>query len=169
VRLQLKQADFSTAARIAAVVNRRFPDTPAIARAESAGTVAVKIPPAARSRTVEFLAELENLTVEMDRTSKIVINERTGTIVAGRDVRIAPVSILHGALTVEIRTQFDVSQPAPFGRGETTPIAQPEVAAREEKAKNVTLQDGATVEELAKALLHRGAELRDRGDLAELR
>jgi len=94
--------------------------------------------------------------------AKIVINERTGTIVMGNDVRIAPVSILHGALTVEIQTNYTVSQPAPFSRGgETTVVPDVGVGVREEQARDLTLEPGATVEELARALLAIGSTPRD--------
>jgi flagellar P-ring protein precursor FlgI len=162
VQLQLRQSDFTTAARVAEVINRRFAGPPpGIAKAVSAGRVSVLIPATYQSRSVEFIAELEGLSVLSDRAARVVINERTGTIVMGREVRIAPVSILHGALTVEVRTQFDVSQPAPFSNGQTTAVPQVDIATKEEKAKNIELKDGATVEDLAKALLKIGATPRD--------
>ena len=74
------------------------------ATAENSALVAVDLPPAYKAKVVEFLGELENLVVEPDRPGRIVINERTGTIVMGKEVRIAPVAILHGGLTVEIQT-----------------------------------------------------------------
>src|SRR5581483_6132695 len=104
VRLQLRQADFTTAARIAAAVNKHFTGgTAAIARAENPGLVSVGIPSVYASRPIEFVAELEELSVEADRAAKIIINERTGTIVMGKEVHISPVAIMHGNLTVEIQ------------------------------------------------------------------
>jgi flagellar P-ring protein precursor FlgI len=90
-----------------------------------------------------------------------VINERTGTIVLGKEVRISPVAILHGALSVEIRTQFEVSQPQPFSQGETTVVPNIKVDAKEQKAQNVVLQQGATVEDLVRALQAIGSTARD--------
>ncbi len=107
------------------------------------------------------MGELENLAVDPDRAAKIVINERTGTIVMGKDVRIAPVAILHGGLTVEIQTSLNVSQPAPQSGGQTTVIPEVNVAAKEEKARNIVLKQGASVEELVRALMAIGSTPRD--------
>jgi flagellar P-ring protein precursor FlgI len=162
IRLQLRQADFSTAARVVEAVNRRFPkDTQPTARAESSGAIAIDIPSEFSSRPVEFVAEIESLTVDADRPQKVVINERTGTIVLGKEVRIAPVAILHGALSVEIQTQFEVSQPKPFSQGETTVIPSVKVDAKEQKTQNVVLQLGASVEDLVRALQAIGSTARD--------
>jgi flagellar P-ring protein precursor FlgI len=162
LRLQLNQVDFTTAARVAEVVNNHFsPDGDRIAHAESAGAVAVTLPKLYTDRSVEFIAELEALTVESDRRQKVVINEKTGTIVLGKDIRLSPVAILHGALSIEIRTQLDVSQPAPLSQGTTTVTPQTTVAVKEEKAKNVVLKKGATIEELVKALQSIGSAPRD--------
>ena len=90
-----------------------------------------------------------------------MVNERTGTIVLGKDVRINPVAILHGALSVEIQTQFNVSQPAPLSTGNTTVTPEVAVTGKEERAKNITLRDGATVEELVRALQAIGSTPRD--------
>lgn len=158
VRLQLRQADFTTAARVAEAVNRRFPGA---ARCENAALVDVTVPPEYRGRAIEFVAAIEGLTLEADHVRKIVINERTGTIAAGRDILIRPVAILHGALSIEIRTAFDVSQPAPLSAGQTTVTPDVQVGVREEQAKHVELKPGATVEDLARALTAIGATARD--------
>ena len=159
LRLQLRQADFTTAARIAAAVNKRF--DLAAARAENSGAIAISAPVAWTARMVEFVSEIENLTVEADRAARIVINERTGTIVMGKEVQISPVAIMHGALSVEIQTTFDVSQPAPLGAGQTQVVPTQSVSVKEEKAKNVVLKQGATVEELVRALQAIGSTARD--------
>ncbi|MBZ5611665.1 MAG: flagellar basal body P-ring protein FlgI [Acidobacteriia bacterium] len=162
VKLQLRQADFTTAARIASAINQKFgSDTAQPAQAENSALVSVDTPAAYKARTVEFLSELENLSVEADRPARIVINERTGTIVMGKEVRIAPVAILHGALTVEIQTAFRVSQPAPLSSGQTTVTPDVNVTAKEEKARNVVLKQGASVEELVRALTAIGSTPRD--------
>jgi len=163
IRWQLHHSDFTTASRLVVVVNKEFEKTGgAIARAENAGVVAVEIPKQYASHPVEFVARIENLRVRADRPAKIVINERTGTIVMGANVRIAPVSILHGALTVEIQTSYSVSQPAPFSkRGETAVVPEVGVGVKEEQARSMTLGAGSTVEELAQALLSIGSTPRD--------
>ena len=162
VHLQLQRADFTTASRIADAINRRFGERPArAAKAENSGLVSVAIPPDYLDRQAEFLAELENLMVEADRPARVVVNERTGTIVLGKDVRIAPVAILHGNLSVEIETTLDVSQPLPLSEGKTEVTPRTAVAAKEEKARNVVLPKGATVEELVRALTAIGSTPRD--------
>lgn len=157
-RLQLRQADFSTAARITEALNQGFPNA---AHAESSAAVMVTMPPSFATRSVEFVAEMENLTVEADRMQKVVINERTGTIVLGKEVRISPVAILHGALSVEVRTTFEVSQPNPLAQGETKVVPTVNVDAKEAKAQNVVLNQGATVEDLVRALQAIGSTSRD--------
>jgi flagellar P-ring protein FlgI len=158
LRLQLRNADFTTAARIVAAIEAKFAGA---AHAESAGAVAVTIPAEFAARSTEFIAELESLTVDADRPARIVINERTGTIVLGRDVRISPAAILHGNLTVEIQTTFAVSQPNPLAQGTTEVIPQTNVSTKEEKARSVMLKQGATVEELVRALAAIGSTPRD--------
>lgn len=162
VRLQLHDADYTTAARIADTVNRHFTAAAsAIAHAENSGMVKVTIPPDFATRTTEFIAELEGLTVLTDRPAKVVINERTGTIVMGKEVKVSPVAIMHGDLTVQIQTNYDVSQPGPFSNGTTQVTPQVSVGVKEEKARNVILKEGATVEELVRALSAIGATPRD--------
>jgi flagellar P-ring protein FlgI len=160
VRLQLRQADFTTSTRITEAVNKKFP--PAAARADNPGLISVTIPADFAARPTEFVALLEDLTVEPDRPARVVINERTGTIVLGKDVRISPVAILHGNLSVEIQTTYEVSQPAPLSPGGTTQVVpQTTTAVKEEVARNVVLKQGATVEELVRALAAIGSTPRD--------
>ena len=161
-KLQLRQADFTTATRVVEAINKHFasPGMP-VARAESSGLLVVDVPPSYSTRTVEFISEIETLSVDADRPAKIVINERTGTIVMGKDVKITPVAIMHGALSVEIRTQLEVSQPAEMSGGQTTVVPQTTVTTREPKANAVVLKKGATVEELVRALQTIGSTPRD--------
>ena len=162
IKLQLRQADFTTASRISDAINQRFGgETAPAARAENEALVSVEIPAAYKAKVVAFLGELENIAVEPDRAAKIVINERTGTIVMGKEVSIAPVAILHGGLTVEIQTNLNVSQPGPLAAGQTTVTPEVNVSAKEEKARNVILKQGASVEELVRALTAIGSTPRD--------
>lgn len=162
LHLQLHEADYTTAARIADVVNKNFsPEAPAIAHADNSGMVSVAIPAKFATQTAQFIAQLESLTVQTDRTSKVVINERTGTIVMGKEVRVSPVAIMHGDLSVQIQTSYDVSQPGPLSNGTTQVTPQVTVGVKEEKARNVVLKEGATVEELVRALSSIGATPRD--------
>ncbi len=162
IRLQLREADFTTAARISLAINQKFGNAASQpARADNSALITVEMPATYRSNPVGFLGDLENLTVEEDRPARIVINERTGTIVIGKDVRIAPVAILHGTLTVEIQTSENVSQPPPLSSGQTTVTPEVNVTAKEAKARNVVLKQGASVEELVRALTAIGSTARD--------
>lgn len=159
IRLQLKKADFTMATRIAEAINRKFGES--TAKPDNSGLVAITVPAVFSGKGVEFLSEVENLSIELQRAQRIVINERTGTIVVGKDVRIAPVSILHGALSIEVSTQFNVSQPNPLAAGQTVTTPEVKVKAGEEKARNIVLGGGATIEDLGKALQASGATPRD--------
>jgi len=161
IHLQLRRSDFTTSTRIVEAVNRKFPGPATAARAENAGLVSVSIPSEYAARATQFVSELENLVVEADRTARVVINERTGTIVLGKDVRVSPVAILHGNLSVEIQTNFAVSQPNPMAQGTTEVVPQTNLAAKEEKTRNLVLKQGATVEELVHALASIGSTPRD--------
>ena len=110
---------------------------------------------------MEFIAELERITVETDRPARVVVNERTGTIVMGKEVRISPVAILHGNLTVEIQTTYQVSQPSPMTQGQTQVVPQTAMTVKEEKARNLVLKQSATVEDLVRALGSIGSTPRD--------
>jgi flagellar P-ring protein precursor FlgI len=158
LRLQLQRADFATAARIAEAIDKRFGD---VAHAENSALVAVTLPPEYEKKITEFVAELERLTVETDTEAVIVVNERTGTIVMGKDVHIAPVAIMQGNLNVEIQTVTSVSQPNAPGAGTTQVVQQPNVTVKQEQSRNVMLKEGATVEELVHVLTEIGASPRD--------
>jgi flagellar P-ring protein precursor FlgI len=161
-RLQLREPDFTTSARIVEAVNKKFgSEGKPAAHADNSGLVSVTIPAEYATRTTEFLAELETLTVEPDRAAKVIINERTGTIVLGKEVRISPVAIMHGTLNVEVQTVSAVSQPLPDSQGTTQVVPQDKVAATEQKSRNVVLKQGATVEELVRALAAIGSTPRD--------
>jgi flagellar P-ring protein precursor FlgI len=165
VRLQLRDADFATSARVAEAINKQFPGASPlaipIARAENSALIGVDTPAEWKDRMTEFIAALEELKVEVDMPARIVVNERTGTIVIGKDVRIAPVAILHGNLSVEIQTNLLVSRPGPASKGTTEVVPETTVTARDAAARNVVLKEGATVEELVRALTAIGSSARD--------
>jgi flagellar P-ring protein precursor FlgI len=158
LRLQLQRADFATAARVAEALNKRFG---AVAHAENAALVAVTLPPEYEKNITEFVAEFERLTVETDSQAVIVVNERTGTIVMGKDVQVAPVAIMQGNLNVEIQTTEAVSQPGALSSGSTQKVQQTNVSVKQEPSRSVMLQKGATVEELVRALTAIGSSPRD--------
>lgn len=161
IHLELNQEDFTTASRIAAVVNQRFSPNNPIAHADNSALVSVMVPPNYIAQTTDFVAALEALTIQPDRVARVVINERTGTVVLGQDVHIAPVAIMHGDLTVEIQTTFTAAPPGPFSNAPATVIPETTVNAHDQKARDVVLKQGATVEELVKALGSIGSTTRD--------
>lgn len=162
LRLQLLRADFTTAARLAEAINRKFgAQGMPVARAETPSLVSVETPPAYAGKTVEYIAAIEALTLEPDRRARIVVNERTGTVVFGKEVRVGAVSILHGNLSVDIQTTLEVSQPAPLAAGETVVTPKASVGVKEEQARSVTLKEGATIDDVVRALMAIGSTPRD--------
>jgi len=161
INLQLRNMDFTTASRIAAVLNTTFGAEKPIARAENGRTVSIAVPAEWTTHPSDFLAKVENLIVDTDRTARVVINERTGTIVMGKEVHVSPVAIMHGNLSVELQTNLLVSQPAPLSQGDTQVVPQDKAIATEEHARNIILKQGATVEDLVRALNAIGSTPRD--------
>src|SRR5581483_8804173 len=161
LKLQLREPDFTTAVRVSEIVNKNFPGAKPVARADNSALVSVAIPPEFTSRVTEFVAGIETLEVDVDRPARVVVNERTGTIVMGKQVRVSPVAIMHGNLTVEIQTVFQVSQPEGFSQGQTAVIPQQTTTSGEERARNLVLKEGATVEQLVQALSSIGSTPRD--------
>ena len=109
-----------------------------------------------------LLARIENLEVEVRRKAKVVVNERTGTVVMGQDVRLGAVSILHGSFSIEVSTTYTASQPRPgAAAGQTEVLPETRLTAKEAPARNVALSEGASVEELVTRLQAIGATARD--------
>jgi flagellar P-ring protein precursor FlgI len=158
VHLQLQDADFATASRIASAINERFEGS---AHADNSGTITVNLPEKWQAQPTEFIAEVEALTIEPDIKGRIVVNERTGTIIMGKRVHIAPVAIIQGSLTVEIQTTQQVSQPNALSQGRTKTTPQVNLGVSQDSPKDVMLKDGATVEELVQALNSIGSSPRD--------
>lgn len=159
LRLVLDEADFTTANRVAGVINQTLES--GLAHALDSRTVDVEVPENYRNRMVEFISRIENESLEVDHVAKVVFNEKTGTIVFGGDVKIAPVTIVHGSLTVEVSTELQVSQPQPFSGGQTTVVPQDSVQVTEEEAKSVSVREGSSIEEIVRALNSIGATPRD--------
>jgi flagellar P-ring protein FlgI len=159
LHLQLRRPDFSTASRISAAINQQF--RPGTAQAINSGLISVHVPENYAGRSVEFIAAVDEIQVDADRAAKIAINERTGTVVFGGNLRIAPVAILQGNLSVRIQTTYEVSQPTAFSAGQTAVVPQVDVGVKEDKAKDVVLKEGATVDELVRALVAIGSTPRD--------
>src|SRR5471032_3171113 len=159
VRLALRNADFTTAKRIAAAVN----DFLGAKTAEpiDPSTVQLAIPPEFKGNVVAFLTEIEQLQVEPDLAAKIVIDERSGIIVMGRDVRVATVAVAQGNLTVTISESPQVSQPNPASRGRTESTPRSSVSVSEDGKKFALVKDGVSLQQLVDGLNGLGIGPRD--------
>ncbi len=160
LRLNLAQADFTTASRVASAVNGKF--GAGVATTGDPGAVIIQIPGSYTSRVIDFVAAVETLDVLPDTVAKVVLNERTGTIVMGERVRISTVAVSHGNLSLVIKETPQVSQPAPFSsRGETQVVPRTQVKVEEEARRLMLLQQGATIGDVVRALNTLGVTPRD--------
>lgn len=160
LRLNLSQADFTTASRIEAAINKRF-NAP-IATTTDPGSVILKIPEEYANRAVDFAAALETLEVRPDIQAKVVLNERTGTIVMGENVRISTVAVSHGNLSLVIKETPQVSQPAPLSTGGTTQVVpRTELKVTEESRRLMVMPEGASIGDVVRALNLLGVTPRD--------
>jgi flagellar P-ring protein FlgI len=159
VRLALRNADFTTAKRIAAAVN----DYLGAKAAEplDPSTVQLSIPPEFKGNVVAFLTEIEQLQVEPDLGAKIIIDERSGIIVMGRDVRVATVAVAQGNLTVSISESPQVNQPNPLSRGRTVVTPRTSVGVSEDGKKLAVVKDGVSLQQLVDGLNSLGIGPRD--------
>jgi flagellar P-ring protein precursor FlgI len=159
VRWALHEPDFISANRLARAVNLELGMD--AASVIDAGAVTVRVPADYQGHLPELIARLEPLSVEIDSPAKVVINERTGTVVMGGEVRLGAAAVAHGSLAVRISTQVQVSQPAPLSQGQTTVTPQTDVDIKENDARLVTLDAGATLGDVVRALNLLGATPRD--------
>ena len=150
LELVLNENDFTTANRVESAINEKL--GAGAAKSLDGRGVSVTVPNVYKDRTIELIAQLENIQIMTDQIAKVVLNERTGTIVIGRDVRISAVAITQGSLTIQIGTDFNVSQPESFAQGQTVVTPQQNVGAEEKQRNLVMVPDGANVEELVRAL-----------------
>ncbi|HSR50120.1 MAG TPA: flagellar basal body P-ring protein FlgI [Acidobacteriota bacterium] len=157
--LVLFQDDFLTAKRVASAVDSAMGQQ--LAQAIDSRTVRVIVPQKYRPSVVDFISMVETQPVEVDVRAKVVMNEKTGTVIFGKDVLISEVTIVHGSLTVEIGTQFAISQPNPFGEGETVIVPNQSVEVTEQRAQPVSIPEGATIGQVIQALNAVGASPRD--------
>ena len=155
----LREPDFRTASRVALVINTHLRE--AAARVIDPGSVTLTVPEKFKTIVPELMAELEALPVETDVVARVVINERTGTVVVGGSVRITPAAVAHGNLSVRITTRLDASQPLPYSKGQTVVIPNSQVDVSEGMAKLVALEEGVTLEAVVGALNALGASPRD--------
>ena len=159
VELLLRDPGFTSAARVAAAINLKFA---AAAAAVDSSTIRVQLPEQAKGTPVEFIAMLEDIEVNPETPARVIINERTGTIVATARIRIANCAVSHGNITISVASTLNVSQPSAFAdKGRTVVTPQTETDVNEGKSKMVALPDLPTVEKVATALNSLGVTPRD--------
>jgi flagellar P-ring protein precursor FlgI len=158
--LTLRNPDFTTASRVSQAINFAFYES--LARTLDAGTIEVAVPDKYKGNTVQMVTMIEKLGVTPDSVSKVVINERTGTVIMGENVRISTIAIAHGNLSIEIKEDQRVSQPLPFSRGgETVVVPESEVLVEEGNNPIFVVESGVSIGEVVKALNALGVSPRD--------
>jgi flagellar P-ring protein precursor FlgI len=158
--LALHDPDFTTASRVAQAINRAFYSQ--LAQTENAGSIRVSVPENYLGNTVQFVTLVESLGVTPDMISKVVVNERTGTVIMGENVRIATIAIAHGNLSIQINESQNVSQPLPFSRGGQTVVTpESDIVVQEGKNPIFLVESGVSIGELVKALNALGVSPRD--------
>ena len=158
VAIQLGVEDFSTAKQVTDTLNRAMGGQ--YAAAQDASTVRLQVPPKYQGNIVGLMASLENLEVRPDTRARVVVDEKTGTVVIGANVTLSKVAVSHGNLNVIVSEQPEVSQPGPFAQGRTVVTPATQVGVREEQ-RRLILMDGASVQELVDGLNAIGATPRD--------
>jgi flagellar P-ring protein precursor FlgI len=157
--LTLHSPDFTTASRVAKAINAALDNQ--LALTPDPGTIRVKVPEKYLGNTVSLITLIEGLTVTPDAIAKVVINERTGTVVMGSDVRISTIAIAHGNLSIQIKESADVSQPLPFSEGETVVVPETELSVEEGNNRLFLLEPGVSIGEVVRALNALGVSPRD--------
>ncbi len=157
--LLLRQPDFTSAARLAAAINGQFTNS---SHAIDSTTVRVRLPDGVEDSPVDFIARLETIEITPDTPARIIINERTGTIVANSRIRISNCAVSHGNLTINIASSLDVSQPSPLSQTGTTAVTpRTDTTVTESKLAMVALPELPTVEKVASSLNALGVTPRD--------
>jgi flagellar P-ring protein precursor FlgI len=153
----LNDADFHTAAQMAVAINK----TLGAERAHAVDSRRVELVPKADEDVAALLDKVEEVEMDVFPRARVVVNERTGTVVIGGRVRLQPVSILHGGLSVNVMTETQVSQPGPMSQGTTQVVEQTQLQALDKPVNRIELKQGATVEDLVQELQRTGAGARD--------
>lgn len=155
--LMLNEADFETATQMAGTINQSLGGT--VARAIDSRRVDLAVAPG--QDVPQLLARVQSMPIHVYPRARVVVNERTGTVVIGGNVRLQPVSILHGGLQIDVETQFQVSQPNEFGTGTTEVVPQTQIQANNLPVNRIELKRGATVDDLVRSLQSIGASATD--------
>ncbi len=156
--LVLYQSDFTTTSRTVNIINKAFGD---VAAAIDSRTLKIMIPDKYTQDKVLMASMLENLAVSPDSPAKVVVNERTGTIVFGENVKISRVALAHGGITISIRTEYDVSQPSPLSTGDTTVTERRTADVKEPEARFAVMDESPKIADVVKTLNALGATPRD--------
>ncbi len=158
---QLAHADFTTADNMCETIDKKFGQNTAFP--QDSGTVIVNIPEQFQDNVVHFISQVERLDVAADSTAKVVVNERTGTIVMGKDVKLSTVAVSHGNLNLIIEENEDVIQPNPFAEGETvvSPSTTVSIAEEEGQLTLLNMPKNVSIGDIANALNAIGATPRD--------
>jgi flagellar P-ring protein precursor FlgI len=147
--LVLNRTDFTLASQVASLINSQL----APARAMDGSSIRVQFPANFADNRVAFMAKLENLSINYQATSaRVVVNERTGTVVIGNDVRLQPAAVAHGGITVSVQATNTVSQPNSFGQGQTVGVTNTDINVTENAGSLIKLNSNATLNDLVTAL-----------------
>lgn len=155
--LLLDDADFHTAEMVAGAINQQVGRK--LAHAVDSRKIDLETEP--NEDIPALLARVEEVEVDVSSRARVVVNERTGTVVIGGNVTLQPVTILHGGLVVNVVSRFEVSQPNALGQGTTQVVRQTTVQAQDKPASRIELREGATVDDLVQNLQQIGATARD--------
>lgn len=156
--LSLSQPDFTTASRVANAINAQYGS---IARATNPGRIDINVPAYYRNNIVGFVSSIEELPVIPDNIAKVVVNERTGTIVMGGDASVDEIAITQGGLSISVQKNQNASQPDPFSYGTTIVTKNTNVNVTDEKANTIVLPATANISDIVGALNAVGATPRD--------
>jgi flagellar P-ring protein precursor FlgI len=155
----LRDADFSTARDVAEAINASFGSN--VAAATDSRHIDVNTDSAGMPSVPLLISRIQNLSVNVQPPAKVVLNERTGTVVLGGDVLLSPVSVMHGGLQIQVDTVLQTSQPAPYSQGTTTTTPEVRLNVQDKEARSIRLGNGADVEELIRGLHAIGATAHD--------
>ena len=160
LEILLNVPDFTTSTRVANKINEKLGGL--FAKADGPSAVSLIVPDAFSDKVVDLISTVEMINVSVDTLARVIINERTGTVVIGENVTISPVALAQGALTVVIKTDYQASQPPPLAPGGARTVVTPQqqVTAEEKKVALAQIK-GASIGELVKALNALGATPRD--------
>lgn len=159
VSLLLRTGDFTASRDIAEAINRDFGH--AVATPIDSNRVDIAVADTGLTSVPTLISRVQNLQIETHPPAKVVVNERTGTVVMGGDVKLSPVSVLHGSLTINVATVFTVAQPEALSAGQTTVVPQTTIAVKDPPAQSIQLNEGANVDELIRGLHAIGATSHD--------